>query len=36
MAEEKSPEKEDAKEQVRALEGDPPENLGDWPDGAAK
>ena len=29
-------EREEAKEQVRALEDDPPEKLEDWPDGAAK
>ena len=28
--------RDEAKEEVRALEEDPPERLEDWPDGAAK
>ena len=36
MTHDTDPENQEAKEQVRALEDDPPENLDDWPDGAAK
>ena len=36
MAAAKRSETDEAKEQVRALEENPPEKLEDWPDGAAK
>ena len=36
MTAEERPEEREAEEEVKALEADPPENLEDWPGGAAK